>query len=245
MLIVVFGLALFVFWIFHRSSYLRQLEKLERARLVEKERVRIASDLHDQLGAQTTQLIVLSNRLMSGQKAESDSQWKHPAHLIQGIAQDMAQNLDEVIWTADPEKDNPDSVIAFMISYAEEYLKHHEVQLRIDAPIEVDAVEMDSGSRHQLFQTFKEALTNVIKHSEATEVWLRFRLEKGRFQVEVQDNGRGLDPNADTSRRNGIRNMNKRMENVSGELHLIAEPGRGVLVRISVPVGVLHSSAIS
>ncbi len=243
MSVLVFGLALFIFWIFHRSSYLRQLEKLERARLVEKERVRIASDLHDQLGAQTTQLIVLSSRLKSSQGADSDSQMETPAHLIQVIAQDMAQNLDEVIWTADPQKDNPDSVIAFMISYAEEYLRHHEIQLRIDAPFEMDAVEMASGSRHQLFQTFKEALTNIIKHSGATEVWLRFRLEKGHFQVEVQDNGRGVDQSADISRRNGIRNMNKRMENVAGEFHLIAQPGKGVLAKISVPVGVRDASA--
>lgn len=239
----VFGLALFIFWILHRSSYLRQLEKLERARLVEKERIRIASDLHDQLGAQTTQLIVLSNRLMNAPGADKESLKESPVQLIQGIAQDMAQNLDEVIWTADPDKDNPDSVIAFMISYAEEYLRHHEIQLRIDAPFELDAVEMASGTRHQLFQAFKEALTNIIKHSGATEVWLRFRLENGCFKVEVQDNGRGLDLSADTSRRNGIRNMNKRMENVAGEFHLVTQPGKGLLVQIAVPVGAQESSS--
>ena len=72
---------------------------------------------------------------------------------------------------------------------------------------------------------------------------MRFRLEKGHFQVEVQDNGRGVDQSADISRRNGIRNMNKRMENVAGEFHLIAQPGKGVLAKISVPVGVRDASA--
>jgi signal transduction histidine kinase len=87
-----------------------------------------------------------------------------------------------------------------------------------------------------VFLAAKEAVNNVVKHARASTARMRLKLEPERFTLEIEDDGRGLDPAAASSGRNGLRNMRRRMADIGGEFSIVPAPERGTVVRLSAPM---------
>ncbi len=214
----------------------RQLQVLKERESLERERSRIARDLHDQLGANLTQVALL------GEMAEAD---KNAPEEIEGHAQQISQtarettrSLDEIVWAVNPANDTLDGLVNYACKYAQEYLALAGVRCRADVPAQLPATVIPPEVRHNAFLAFKEAVNNVVKHAQATEVWIRLKLPPDHFTLEIEDNGRGFgSPDADTaSTRNGLRNMRKRMEDIGGGFEIRAASGQGTIVRLTVPM---------
>lgn len=113
------------------------------------------------------------------------------------------------------------------------------MRYRIDVPEQLPATPIPPELRHNVFLVAKEAINNVVKHAKASSVWLRLQLEPNRFTLEIQDDGRGLSPEAEKKGRNGLLNMRKRMEDVGGTF-IIGPAGTtnttGTIVRLSAPI---------
>jgi signal transduction histidine kinase len=90
--------------------------------------------------------------------------------------------------------------------------------------------------RHNVFLAFKEAVNNVVKHAQASEVWIRLRLSPEHFTLEIEDNGRGIGNQTAPQNRNGLRNMKKRMEDIRGEFSVSGSANGGTIVRLKVPL---------
>jgi ligand-binding sensor domain-containing protein/signal transduction histidine kinase len=212
----------------------RQLEGMRQQQALEKERARIARDIHDQLGASMTQVSLL------GEMVESDkddpNEVEAHARQISQTARDTSRVLDEIVWTVNPSNDTLEGLINYICKYAQEYFAVAELRYRLDVPSQLPATEISPEVRHNVFLAAKEAVTNVVRHAKATEVWLRLRLEPGRFILELQDNGRGPTGQEGKSTRNGLRNMHKRMEDIGGSFALNTAPEGGALVRLTVPI---------
>ncbi len=213
----------------------RQLQLHEQQEALERERSRIARDLHDQLGANLTQVALL------GEMAEAD---KHSPGEVASHAQQISQTarettraLDEIVWAANPSNDTLEGLVNYACKYAQEYLALAGVRYRAEVPAQLPAVTIPPEVRHNVFLAFKEAVNNVVKHAQATEVWIRLRLRPDRFTLSVEDNGCGLggpDATAATAR-NGLRNMRKRMEVIHGEFSISSGANGGTIVQLSVP----------
>jgi signal transduction histidine kinase len=108
---------------------------------------------------------------------------------------------------------------------------------RLDVPPRLPDVTLPPEVRHNVFLAAKEAINNVVKHARASTVRMRLQLEADRFMLEIEDDGRGLDPAAESSGRNGLRNMRRRMEDISGEFSISPARERGAVVRLSAPLG--------
>src|SRR5262249_37672021 len=106
---------------------------------------------------------------------------------------------------------------------------------RLDGPNGTIDQVVDSRRRHQLFLAFKEALTNVVRHSNATEVQLNIRCDAGKFLVAIADNGCGLPDNSRTEDMDGVGNMRNRIEKLGGRFEIDGQQGRGTTVRFEVP----------
>jgi signal transduction histidine kinase len=102
-----------------------------------------------------------------------------------------------------------------------------------DSPAETDCV-VDSRHRHQLFLAFKEALTNIVRHSGATEVRLSIRRLNGEVRLAIADNGCGLTTNR-TAEMDGLANMRARLEHLGGRCEITSPPGGGTLVEFHFP----------
>ncbi len=213
----------------------RQLAVMRQQEALEKERARIARDLHDQLGANLTQVALL------GEMAETDKdlpeEVESHARQISQTARDTTRSLDEIVWTVNPANDTLDGLLNYICKYAQEYLALADLRYRLDVPPQLPNTAISPELRHNAFLAAKEAVNNVVKHSKADSAWLRLTLEGNRFILEIEDNGAGLSPEAERKGRNGLRNMRKRMEDVGGSFEISPRPGGGTRVRLSAPFG--------
>jgi len=210
----------------------RQLVYLEQQNSLERERVRIAKDMHDQLGASLTRVALMSELVK--RHSTDPREVAVQAERISEMTREVAKTLDEVVWTVNPRNDTLNGLVAYMVHYAEEFFEGAAVRCRLDVPARLPDHPLTAEVRHNLFLIVKEALNNVIKHASASEVWLRIAFYDSTLNIVVEDNGRGFSiPHADPSR-DGLQNMKKRMEELQGRLELSSKPGAGTVLKLTL-----------
>jgi signal transduction histidine kinase len=148
--------------------------------------------------------------------------------------------MDEIVWAVDPQHDTLAGLMDYISAYAEDYLRVAGVRCRMELPVELPAARVEAELRYNLFLALKEALNNIVKHAQATEVWLRLRLGTGSVTLIVEDNGRGIAAatGAAESERlcsgSGLGNLEKRLAAVGGRGHIHSMPGQGTCVELTV-----------
>jgi ligand-binding sensor domain-containing protein/signal transduction histidine kinase len=217
----------------------RQVALLRQQEALEHERARIARDLHDQLGANLTQVALLA------EMAETDknipAEVEDHAQQITQTARETTKALDEIVWAVNPSNDTLEGLVNYSGKYAQEYFALAGLRYRVDIPGELPDVILPPDVRHNVFLAFKESVNNVVKHAHATEVHVRLQLGPESFTLEIEDNGRGPAGAEQKSGRNGLRNMRKRMEDVGGNFSIGPAAGQGTLVRLSAPIKIRHA----
>lgn len=214
----------------------RQVALLRQQEALERERARIARDLHDQLGASLTQVALLGE-LVESDKDEPDEVESH-AQQISQTARETTRVLDEIVWAVNPRNDTLDGLITYLCKNAQEYFSVAGLRYRQEVPDDVPDTTLPPDVRHNVFLAAKEAVTNVVRHAQATEARVRVRLADGRLVLEIEDNGRGP-AEAGTAKargRHGLDNIRRRMEEVGGRFVLEGGAEGGTRVRLEVPV---------
>jgi signal transduction histidine kinase len=214
----------------------RQLAGLRQQQALEKERARIARDIHDQLGASLTQVSLLGEMVESDKN--SPGEVEAHARQISHTARDTARALDEIVWTVNPSNDTLEGLVNYICKYAQEYLAVAGLRYRLDVPAQLPPVVITPEVRHNVFLAAKEAITNIVRHARATSAFIRLRLEPGSFTLEIQDDGRGIPDLAEklAGSRNGLRNMVKRMEDIGGAFTVRAAAEGGTIICLNVPI---------
>jgi ligand-binding sensor domain-containing protein/signal transduction histidine kinase len=212
----------------------RQLESLRQQEALEKERARIARDLHDQLGANLTQVALLGE--MAETDKDSPEEVEAHAKQISQTARETTHALDEIVWTVNPSNDTLDGLINYVCKYAQEYLAMADLRYRLEVPSQLPSTAISPELRHNVFLAAKESVNNVVKHARATSAWLRLHLEPHQFILEIEDNGRGIAPADEKKGRNGLRNMRKRMEDIGGKFEMSPGSEGGTKVRLIAPL---------
>ena len=214
----------------------RQLAGLRQQQALEKERARIARDIHDQLGASLTQVSLLGEMVESDK--HSPGEVESHARQISQTARDTARALDEIVWTVNPSNDTLEGLVNYICKYAQEYLAVAGLRYRLDVPAQLPPAVITPEVRHNVFLAAKEAVTNIVRHARATSAFIRLRLEPDSFTLEIQDDGRGI-PNLQeklAGSRNGLRNMVKRMEDIGGSFTVRPAPEGGTVICLTVPI---------
>jgi len=216
-----------------------QLENLNRQRALDRERTRIARDLHDDLGASLTRIGLLSELA----KADIHQPELAKTHLDQifTTVSGLTRELNEIVWAVNPANDSLEHFTDHICKFAQDYLSLAGIRCRLDFPESVPAYPMPSPERHSLFLAAKEALHNIVKHAEAGQVWIRLKLEQGMLLLLVEDDGKGWDTEiltaaSPTVTGHGLSNMQKRMEQLGGRFAQQSKPGSGTSVRLELPL---------
>jgi signal transduction histidine kinase len=202
-------------------------------RALNTERLRISRDIHDNVGSRLTEIILLSELARRNQTKASELEM-HVGRLS-NVAREVVRDLDEIVWAVNPKNDFLDNLADYIFEYVENFLGMTSIRFRVDLAEDVPHQPLSSAARHNLFLVVKEALNNVVKHSAATEVWVRAKTENGDLTFEIEDNGKGFEKQAD-GLGNGLGNMDKRMKEVDGRFELESCPGNGTRIKISVPL---------
>jgi signal transduction histidine kinase len=226
-----------VWFIVNRRLQLR-LNRLEQRRQMEHERLRIAQDIHDDLGASLTHINLLSQTVY-GKLQHSDPARKDTERL-RALTVGLTQKLDEIVWAVNPQHDTMESLFSYVTDFAEEFLAAAGIRARIQIPLELPNWALPSSLRHNVFLSAKEALNNAVKHGGASEVHLRLKIMEQAFELSIEDDGCGFvpgaSPNENPSNRLGLEGMRSRMASIGGAFNLHSEPGQGTRVILRVPV---------
>ena len=217
-----------------RRRMQRELQKLEQQNAVERERARIARDIHDDIGTGLTEIALTSE--MVEDPSVSGEEVRQLAGEISDRAWQLVTGMDEIVWAIYPRNDTVKSAAAYFSQFAQRLLKAAGITCRLDIEQSLPELPLSSEQRHNLFLSFKEALNNLAKHSNATEAKVTISLEGGIFNVMVQDNGAGFDPGHRTPASDGLLNMRERMSRLGGECEINTASGRGTTLRLALPL---------
>jgi signal transduction histidine kinase/ligand-binding sensor domain-containing protein len=228
------GTIVLVVHYFSTQKLQRQLAVLRQQEELERERARIARDLHDQLGANLTQVALLGE-LAETDKSLPDEVESH-ARQISQTARETTKSLDEIVWAVNPSNDTLDGLINYICKYAQEYFELAGIRYRLEVPAQLPKRSLPPDVRHNVFLAAKEAINNVVKHAKASTARLRLNLRADHFVLEIEDDGRGLPPGAEVTGRNGLRNMRRRLEDTGGTFSITPAAERGTVVRLTVPI---------
>jgi signal transduction histidine kinase len=228
-----------IVWEVSRRRMRRKLEAIQRQQAVERERTRIAKDIHDHLGANLTRISLLSQAAHG--ELENPAQAAMQLDRIYETTRELTRAMDEIVWAVNPQHDTLDSLASYLGNFAQDYLMPLNIRCRLEMPLQLPHWPITAEARHNVFLAFKEALHNVVKHSGATEVSVFLATGPDAFTLIVRDNGKGFDPSAvpqRPGRGNGLKNMTQRLEKIGGRCDVQSAPGAGAEVKFFVAVAV-------
>jgi signal transduction histidine kinase len=202
--------------------------------LLRRERARIARDIHDDLGAKITQLVLHGEVAQSELPANTGLRSQLDQICLE--ARQVLSVLDEILWAVNPNRDVLRDFNDYVCDYAEQFLKFTSIQCFLDVAMEAPPLKLDLPLRRGMLMVLKEALNNVVKHSGATEVRLQIRCERGWLTLSLQDNGKGFVLKTAEQKRSGLRNMSQRLAELGGTCRVTSQPGSGCQVEFSAPL---------
>jgi signal transduction histidine kinase len=216
------------------ETQITERQRTERQRIVEQERARVAQDLHDDLGAGLTEVNMLTTLARSPNTSGDEK--SHYLDELNETARRMVTSLDEIVWAVNPRNDTVASLASYFGSYSQRLLDLAAISCGLDVAEDLPDYPLDPKFRQELFLAFKEALTNVVRHSEAKKVWLRISVREGALLVAVADDGHGVSSAERKAGDDGLANMHERLRALGGSCEVQSDPKNGTTVRFEAPL---------
>jgi signal transduction histidine kinase len=232
-MVVVAGMMLGIsrYFVWHRMR--REMVRLKHQRALEQERLRIAHDIHDDLGARVTQISLLS--AMAQENPAFPDKARADFDKVSKMSRELVSALYETVWAVNPENDNLEALGNYLCQMVKQLCEPTMLRCRfhvLDLPPDV---QVSSQTRHNISLAVKEAVHNLIKHAKASEVTVRMAFAAGVLEVSVHDDGSGFQP-AENMPGNGLSNMKQRLQNIGGSCLVESRPGQGTTVRLRLRI---------
>ncbi len=202
--------------------------------LLQRERARIAMDVHDDIGSRMTHL-VLNGEVVQGE-LPADSKARAQVEQICDEARGVLSSIDEILWALNPRRDTLQDFADYVCDYAQKFLGPAGIECVFEMDSDTLNAAADLPLRRSLLLAIKETLNNTVKYSRATEVRLQIARRRHNLVVVVQDNGRGFDPAAVQPGRHGLSNMSRRMRELGGSCSIVSAVGQGCRIVFRIPL---------
>lgn len=237
--------------------YAIHVVRLDRLLKIEKIRARIASDLHDDIGAGLTHIGLLSQVTLhkkgvqqfyanaterNSHAADHDLQTAAAAihelgssmERVGGVARELSQAMSDVVWSINPQHDSGEALQRRLSVFAREICRAKGVELKLEISESMAAMRLHPEIRRNLLLIAKEALHNAVKYSGSSSVAVKFETNGKQLVVAVADCGKGFDL-ASAKNGNGLANMRARAEKLGGSCEIFSAPNQGTRVTAMVP----------
>ena len=214
----------------------RVIAALEGQRAMDRERARIARDIHDGLGAGLTRMAMMSDLARKGAAAQANLPDRLDA--IYRSARSLARSVDEIVWAVNPRNDTVSQFVSYVVHDVEEFVHAGDLSLRLDVPDgPPDERPLPANVRHHLCLAIREALQNVLRHAQATHVDFSIRLVGTALTVVIRDDGIGFATDAPpAAEQDGLANMKHRVNEVGGIATVASAAQAGTRVTFTVPL---------
>ena len=212
------GLSAFLLVYLIGHNYLRRKQRLQRLEYerrleLEMERVRIATDMHDEVGSGLSALNMRAQMLAN---QVHDSGLKLQLKQLANNSRQLTQKIREIIWTVNAQNDTIENLVTGMHQYAKEYFEETKIKCSFLLLGEQDTSPIAGDHRREIYLAFKEALHNVFKHANATQVNITMETTDKILLVEIKDNGVGFEATDANLPGNGLNSMRQRMSRING-----------------------------
>jgi len=209
-----------------------QILTLEKEQAIEKERNRIARDMHDDLGSGLTKIAILSEltqaRIANSKPASAQLE------TISAVSREMVDSLQNIVWLLNPKNDSLESLALYIRRYVNNFFESSGILPVFEFPEDTAHTRLSEEQRRNIFLVVKEACNNTLKHSGATTVVIKLSLQAGELQLALIDNGKGFDTETVGRLSNGLRNMLNRAAQAGGEFTVLSRPGAGTTVALVI-----------
>jgi ligand-binding sensor domain-containing protein/signal transduction histidine kinase len=235
--LVVIAVAATIYWLYrYRMTRLLEITNM---------RTRIATDLHDDIGANLTRIALLSEvarqqadnpkRTVTETHAEGNGFDEGPLVSVGRIARESVGSMSDIVWAINPEHDSLLDLTRKMRQHADEVFTLRDIELELNAPDARDDLKLGADVRRDLLLIFKEAVNNAARHSRCTRVHIDFRIAAADLLLDVIDNGIGFNQSVE-SQGHGLRSMKRRAQALGGAVEMKSQPGQGTHVSLRMPV---------
>ena len=223
----------FVAWNYRRRVHFR-MSKLEWMRRLEEERTRIARDIHDDIGSRLTQIRLIAAAAQANSLTAAD-QKNALTRILEGSLE-AGRQLHEIIWAVKTENDTAEALAGYISQTTQKLCSGCGMRFRLDIPTFMPTLTVASHLRYNLMLAFREAVTNALKHAQASEISVRLVLDGNTMTIEVMDNGKGFVVGTVVPGE-GLANMRARMKEIKGSVVWESTPelGTKVTFRVTIP----------
>jgi signal transduction histidine kinase len=189
------------------------------------ERTRISKEIHDELGSSLTSISLLTEVL----KKRLDTKSNPEVNKISDTSADMVDKMNEIIWALNTSNDTANSLVAYVRKFANNFLQDANIELEFSEKQMDEYLPLEGTVRRNIYLTIKEAINNIVKHSNAKKVTMQVNMADG-LKIEIKDDGKGINFADLPQFRNGLANMKKRMEDIGGEFSI--ENNNGTIIKL-------------
>ncbi len=219
----------------YRARHRLQVENLElsQQQVLERERIRIAQDIHDDLGAQVTQITLVS--AMAERTVDDAQASTQNFQRITELSRKLVASLYDTVWVVNPENDNLEAVGNYLCQTFKQLASQAGLSCRLEVPMLPSDLPISSHQRHNLAMAVKEATNNLIKHAGASEARMIIKLENSKLNISIEDDGVGFDPKS-VRLGSGMGNLSHRLEDIGGSAEVKKCPGTGTQVHLQMPI---------
>jgi ligand-binding sensor domain-containing protein/two-component sensor histidine kinase len=217
------------------AGYLAYRSRVNRLLALERVRARIATDLHDDLGARLSRISILSE--VAARRVSSDA--ASAAHLLDEVgdtARSLIETTADITWAVDPRQDDLASLAGRVRRFAADMLDARDIAWTFDAPENGAMIRLSPEHRRHVLLVFQEAINNVVRHARARRVSLGLGVDGHRLRARIEDDGRGFATDDASIAGRGLSNMASRARELGGELIVTSEPAAGTRVHLAVPL---------
>jgi signal transduction histidine kinase len=218
---------------YRRRSHHR-LASFKMANALERDRARIARDMHDDLGTRVS-LMKHAASVVRETIDREPGKARHQALRLESAASDLVRAMDGLVWAVNPANDTLEHVASHLSGVAQEIFRDAPVRLRISIPTDLPAIQLRSDYRHHFALAVKEALHNILKHAGPCEASLQIKIADAALVAVISDNGKGFDP-SNPKPGNGLNNLHARAAEMHATCEIQSTPGQGTRVFLRCPL---------
>jgi PAS domain S-box-containing protein len=202
---------------------------LEEEKRHQREKESILMDIHDGIGGITTNISLLSEL---ARKAQSPEEVNRALTTISSLSREGLGEIRSLMHSLDSKDLSWHTCVAELRNQGMSIVKAHGISFDMTSQIDDAGGKPGSILYLNLFRIYREALTNIVKHSQATKVVVSFLVGDEKLTLTVQDNGRGWDRSAAMDRGRGLTNMKNRASEIGGTVAVSMDEGTCVCVTV-------------
>jgi signal transduction histidine kinase len=202
---------------------------------IEKLKLKIASDLHDNIGAGLTEISILSE-VAERSEGQSSSIVKKDLQKISETARLLVDSMSDIVWVVNPQRDSLHDLIVKLKDSYNEFFSSIGISFQVNNIEKSDDIKLPMEYKQNLLLMFKEAINNAIKHSGCKKIILEAFYQNNEIKIILKDDGQGFDYNA-VKFGNGIKNMESRAKKLKGELIFKSNHTDGTIIEFSGKIG--------